>query len=90
MNEKNHLLMFYGQECPHCETMKPFVEKIELDNHLTIERLEVWHDIANQQLMKEYDTEHCEGVPFFYNTRSKKSICGETDFQSLEDWAIGK
>ncbi|MEK7665496.1 MAG: thioredoxin domain-containing protein [Patescibacteria group bacterium] len=79
------LLEFYGKECPHCISMAPIIEKLIKDG-IKIEQHEVWHDQKNAKLMEEYDKGLCGGVPFFYNTETKKSICGgasEDDLRSL-------
>lgn len=83
------LLEFYGKECPHCIRMAPIVEKLKKDG-IKIEQHEVWHDAKNAELMKEYDTGLCGGVPFFYNTDSKKFICGSADEADLRTWAARK
>lgn len=83
------LLEFYGAECPHCVTMKPLVDSLIADG-FAIEALETWHDEANAARMKEYDTGLCGGVPFFYNTESKRFICGEADEDTLRKWARGE
>jgi len=35
------LLMFHGQECPHCHRMMPQVEKLETETGIRIEKREV-------------------------------------------------
>ncbi len=32
----------------------------------------------------------CNGVPFFYNKRSKRFICGATTYENLKSWALGQ
>ena len=32
----------------------------------------------------------CGGVPFFYNTKTEKFICGEADYETLKKWAKGE
>lgn len=34
--------------------------------------------------MDEYDTGLCGGVPFFYNTETKKFICGGASYEELK------
>ena len=31
------LLEFYGQECPHCDNMKPLIERLKSEEKLEIE-----------------------------------------------------
>ena len=81
---------FYGTECPHCERMKPLIQRLEREEELKVESFEVWHDEHNREKMKEYDKGFCGGVPFFFNTESGNWICGETDYESLKRWANEK
>ena len=81
------LLEFYGEECPHCVEMRPLIEKLEKDAGVKVDRYEVWHNEENAKKMEEYDKDFCGGVPFFYNTDSKKFVCGEASYEELKDWA---
>jgi len=87
--ETSHLLEFFGTECVHCKKMNPLLEQIEGELGVTVTRLEVWHNHANAALLKQYDQGFCGGVPFFYNTRSKKWLCGEPNYEMLKEWAKG-
>lgn len=89
MTEKKEgrLLDFYGTECPHCHDMDPLVEKLEKELKVKVEKLEVWHNAKNAALLEKCDTEGCGGVPFFYNEKNKKSICGAVDYAILKKWA---
>lgn len=84
----NNLLEFYGEECPHCIDMHPLVEKLEKELKVKVEKHEVWHNEENAKLMETYDKEFCGGVPFFYNTRSHKWLCGSIDYATLKQWAV--
>lgn len=84
------LINFYGTECPHCENMKPLIEKLKRETGVFIESREVWHDEKNAEILKRYDKGACGGVPFFYNTETGKSICGESSYEELLNWAEGK
>lgn len=88
MSTKSHLLEFYGTECPHCETMRPLVEKLEKELNVKVEKYEVWHNETNARKLEEYDKNFCGGVPFFYNIKTDKWICGATTYEKLKDWAI--
>lgn len=88
--KQTRLLFFYGTECSHCEKMMPLIEKLEKELDKKFERYEVWHNEENAKLMDIYDKGFCGGVPFFWNTESKKWLCGEIDYQILKDWALGK
>ena len=60
----NKLIMFHGRECPHCQKMHPIVDRLEQETDVSIERLEVWHDDKNADLMRskrEIITSRCGG-----------------------------
>ncbi len=84
------LLEFYGEDCPHCLTMKPLVEDMEKKLKVTVEKLEVWNNEDNYNKLGKIDRGLCGGVPFFYNTESKHYICGSCDESTLKAWAQGK
>ena len=50
--------------------------------------METWHDEENAKLLEQYDKGRCGGVPFFYNTKSEKFICGNCDYETLKAWAL--
>ena len=83
------LLEFFGTECPHCMRMHPLVEKLEQEEGVEVQKFEVWHNEDNAKKMEQYDRGWCGGVPFFYNTETKKFICGETSYELLKKWAKG-
>ncbi len=83
------LIEFYGKECPYCLKMAPFVKDLRKNLGVTVEQYEVWHDDANLKKFREYDKAFCGGVPFFLNTETGKSICGETTYEDLVKLANG-
>lgn len=84
------LFFYFGDECPHCEKMKPVVESFEKETGLLVEKLEVWHNDENlQQLESISEQKECGGVPFLWNDQSRKSICGEASIEELKEWAKG-
>jgi len=84
------LLMFYGTECIHCHEMMPLVDKLEKETKLKVKKLEVWHDSKNAAIFQKLDQGKCGGVPFFYNEKTKKWICGAVPYAELKAWATGK
>lgn len=86
----SHLLEFYGTECPHCVRMHELVEKLEKEENFKVDTFEIWHDKENEKKFLEIDKNMCGGVPFFYNTETKKWICGETSYENLRAWAKGE
>ncbi|MBI2564431.1 thioredoxin family protein [Candidatus Woesearchaeota archaeon] len=85
------LVMFYGEECDVCHDMFPLLDKLEKELNVKIARLEVWHNSKNDELRQEYDKHFsCEGVPFFFNTQTKKGLCGRQDYKKLKEFFGGK
>ena len=68
--------------------MAPLVERLEEEESINIAKLEVWHNEVNAKRMKEYDKGYCGGVPFFFNQKTGKWICGEADYERLKKWAL--
>ena len=68
--------------------MVPLVERLEREEGVNIAKLEVWHHETNAKIMREYDQGKCGGVPFFFNKKTGKWICGETDYERLKTWAL--
>ncbi|MBN1271194.1 MAG: thioredoxin family protein [Candidatus Aminicenantes bacterium] len=89
------LIMFHGRECPHCKVMMPLVDKLEKETGLSIEKLEVWHNEKNADLMRSYRDiiePKCGGqlrTPTFFNTENQDVICGEMEYEKLKEWASG-
>lgn len=84
-----NLINFYGEECPHCHRMEPLLKKLEEETGVSVERLEVWHNDENLKKLEQYDKNFCGGVPFFYNTKTDKWICGEATLDELKEWSAG-
>tara|TARA_Y100000310_G_C19961867_1_gene481572 strand:+ start:38 stop:319 length:282 start_codon:yes stop_codon:yes gene_type:complete len=89
------LIEFTGEECTHCKEMAPIIEKVEKELNVKFTSLEVWHNNQNAEFMKQVDKdgngkEFCGGVPFFYNEKTGKKICGDVSFEKLKAWAEGK
>jgi hypothetical protein len=68
--------------------MEPLVERLENEERVRVAKIEVWHNEANAKLMREYDKNYCGGVPFFFNKKTGKWICGESDYERLKKWAL--
>ncbi len=87
---ESELIEFYGTECVHCREMEPLIEKLKQDTGLVVQRIEVWHNAQNAELLKKYDKGFCGGVPFFVNKKTDKWICGSTSYEKFKTWATGK
>jgi len=86
----SHLLEFYGIECPHCTKMHDLVVRLEREEGIKVDRIEVWHNQENEKRLLLIDKGLCGGVPFFYNEKTKKFICGDAKYSELRDWALGE
>ncbi len=84
------LIEFYGTECVHCRAMEPLMQRLEKETGLKITKTEVWHNSKNAAFMDQCDKGYCGGVPFFFNKKTGKWICGETSYDNLKKWATGK
>ena len=63
------------------------VEKLEKNHNLKVDRFEAWYNQKNKKLLERHVG--LATVPFFYNEITGKKISGETDFDTLEKWALG-
>lgn len=81
------LNMFYGKECPHCAKMLRLAKRLEVEENVTIMRFEIWHDAENMKTMEAIDRGKCDGVPFFYNEKTRATLCGEATYEELKQWA---
>ncbi|MBI2971606.1 MAG: hypothetical protein HYY37_04290 [Candidatus Aenigmarchaeota archaeon] len=82
------LIEFYGTECRHCIEMQPLIERLEKEEGVKIQKIEVWHNAANARLLEQTDKGYCGGVPFFINKKTGKWICGSTSYEKLKAWAL--
>ena len=89
------IIMFHGRECPHCKVMMPRVDKLETETGLSVERLEIWHNEKNADLMrfhKDVLAAKCGGqlrTPTFFKPDSSDVLCGEVSYDTLKTWALG-
>jgi len=87
------LIMFHARECPHCRRMMPLVDRLEKEEGVAFEKLEVWHDEKNADLMRSYRdilAPKCGGqlrTPTFFNPETKDVLCGEVEYDRLKAWA---
>ena len=68
--------------------MDPLVERLDAEEGKKLMKLEVWHNEENARQMREYDKGYCGGVPFFFNKKTGKWLCGEVDYERLKKWAL--
>ncbi len=89
MTADPNLLEFYGTECVHCNEMTPLVQHLENELGKELTKLEVWHNQANLKKLQEVDQGRCGGVPFFFNRKTGKFLCGSASYERLKQWALG-
>lgn len=87
-------IMFWARECPHCQNMIPLVDKLEEKTDVKLERLEIWHNEKNADLMRSFKdviAPKCGGqlrTPTFFDTETNDVICGEVEYEKLKEWAL--
>ena len=85
----DHLVFFYGESCPFTKRALPAVKCLERSLGRPIVRKETWNDAANHADWEAAGgAEECGGVPYFFNTVTKESVCGAADCETLKKWAI--
>ena len=93
--KSDRLIMFSGTECVHCKEMDPLIEQLEKETGLHIAHVEVWHNAENAAWLDEIDknadgSTFCGGIPFFYNEKTGKRLCGNQKYEKLRAWALGE
>ena len=87
---KPYLIQFKGKGDDYCAQMEPLKEQLKEELGVNIRCFEVWYDSKNLELMQRLDRGRCGGVPFFYNKRSRRYICGATTYNNLRAWALSE
>jgi glutaredoxin len=80
------IIYYYGQECSHCKVVDKFIADNKVDERITFDKKEVWHNIDNSNEFQEKAKEcaldsNSVGVPFLY--ARGKCYVGETDVQAF-------
>ena len=71
--------------------MNKLIDRLETENPVHVERIEVWHNNENMKKLEALDNEgECGGVPFCINTDNGATLCGEVSYEEIKDWADGK
>merc|ERR1719160_1624758 len=66
--------------------MSPLNRELAKEGH-NIRTFEVWYNARNTELLQFLDMGRCGGVPFYFNKRTRKYICGATTMDNLRRWA---
>ena len=77
---KPYLLQFRGRGDDYCAQMEPLKKQLKQELGIDIRCFEVWYDTTNLELLQKLDRGRCGGVPFFYNKRTRRFICGATTY----------
>eukprot|EP00371_Babesia_bovis_P001375 XP_001610022.1 hypothetical protein [Babesia bovis T2Bo] len=70
--------------------MEPLIQQANQEFGLHIKRLDIASPSNYALLIKLDKVAHCGGLPFFYNLKTHRHICGATTYQNLVAWATGK
>jgi len=66
--------------------MEPLIGKLEQAFGVKVHKMEIWHDEQNEKKWSDNARGVCMGVPFFVNTDTQKTICGEATYEELKEW----
>jgi len=71
---------FYGQSCPHCARIKPFIEEMTAKySRIQMYQFEIYYNTTNQALFKDFNTRYeitREGIPALFI--GDRALIGET------------
>jgi len=86
------IIIFYGEECPHCHAMLPLADRLSKEEHIEVEKLEIWHNKANADKMRAHEDLIRKasggefGVPALLDLEEKRALVGETTYEELKTW----
>ncbi len=86
--------MFWARECPHCRNMMPLVDRLIEEEGVEIEKLEIWHNEENADLMRSFKdviAPKCGGqlrTPTFFDSETNDVVCGEVEYEALKEWVL--
>mmetsp|Transcript_126477 Transcript_126477/g.316187 ORF Transcript_126477/g.316187 Transcript_126477/m.316187 type:complete len:177 (+) Transcript_126477:63-593(+) len=92
INEKQpHLIGFYAEQSIESKRMKYLGELLEEELPGTrIVWLEAWENPLNERLRATIDMRNqCGGVPYLFNRKTGKVLCGIQAYDKLRAWAQG-
>jgi len=79
------LILFWGDGCPHCETVKDYIKDNKLDSKVNITYKEVYSSQENQVELEatvkkcpEIDSSRGIGVPLAFDTQDNVCLYGDT------------
>ena len=83
------IILFYGQECPHCRDVDKFLEENRIAEKVKFDRLEVFHNQANGEILAEkarkcgIENEKEIGVPFLYDIQKNQCFTGTPEIEDF-------
>lgn len=85
----SNIILFYGQECPHCKDVDKFLEENRIAEKVKFDRLEVFHNVKNGAILKE-KAKQCGienkkeiGVPLVYAFEENKCFIGTPEIEDF-------
>lgn len=85
----NVYLLEFVVDSLDCATMKPIVKRLENDLQVKVRRLNINKNPAYMKLFEIVGGHEGGNVPFFYNRRTARAICGTTNYRNLKMWGMG-
>ena len=93
---KKKIIEFYGGGCPDCTLISPAVDRLEKEEAIEVEKLEVWSNEQNKKKMeglKELYLTECKdnfAVPSFYDPESHRLLCQPLSYAILKAWVFAE
>ena len=90
------LLYFYGDGCPDCLRVRPWVDRLEKDEGVEFARYEVWNNPENEARKAEHADLFIRSygratiVPAFVDVQRKRVLCNPQTFDELKAWVVKK
>lgn len=94
--DEPYLLEFSGKSAEaDVKKMTPQLKKLEKKLKTRIVRFDIWNDPSAYKLFLLLDKSPrgkslCGGLPFYYNRKTGRIVCGATTYENLENWATGQ
>eukprot|EP00931_Biecheleriopsis_adriatica_P087194 TRINITY_DN61697_c0_g1_i1.p1 TRINITY_DN61697_c0_g1~~TRINITY_DN61697_c0_g1_i1.p1 ORF type:complete len:188 (+),score=39.75 TRINITY_DN61697_c0_g1_i1:75-566(+) len=88
---KPHLIGFYAEQSMEAKRMRYLGNLLEKELPGTkIVWLEAWENPLNERLRATIDNRNqCGGVPYLFNRKTGKVLCGVVAYDKLRAWAQG-
>jgi glutaredoxin len=70
--ETGRIILFYGEECPHCKDLELWMTENGINDKVSMDKLEVWYNKDNQNLLRGAAklcniAENSVGVPLLWD-----------------------